>query len=123
MSPGDLIAISVQHRDGVVVLAVEGEIDIATAPVLDAAVADALAEKPAALVIDLSAVTFLASAGLRILVQTTEQLSGRACFGVVASGAATTRPIQLMRLDSMFALHETLDAALAVVSTDTDNRG
>ena len=123
MSPGDLIAISVQHRDGVVVLAVEGEIDIATAPVLDAAVADALAEKPAALVIDLSGVTFLASAGVRILVQTAEQLSGRACFAVVASGAATTRPIQLMRLDSMFALHETLDAALAVVSTDTDNRG
>ena len=98
MSPGDLIATSVQHRDGVVVLAVEGEIDIATAPVLDAAVAEALAEKPAALVIDLSAVTFLASAGVRILVQTAEQLSGRACFAVVASGVATTRPIQLTRL-------------------------
>jgi anti-anti-sigma factor len=75
------------------------------------------------LVIDLSAVTFLASAGVRILVQTAEQLSSRACFAVVASGAATTRPIQLMRLDSMFALHETLDAALAVVSTGTGGRG
>lgn len=123
MSPGDLIATSVEHRGGVVVLVVEGEVDVSTAPVLRAAIDDVLAEEPSELVIDFSAVTFLASVGLQILVLTNERVSGRARFAVVASGPATSRPIRLTGLDSMFSLYESLDAGLTGGSSHAEDRG
>jgi anti-anti-sigma factor len=123
MSPGDLIATSVEHRDGVVVLVVEGEVDAGTAPVLTAAIDDVLVEEPSALVIDLSAVRFLASAGLQVLVLTSEKVRGRAAFAVVASGPVTTRPIRLTTLDSTFSVHETLDDALVAVSKNIQDLG
>jgi anti-sigma B factor antagonist len=120
LSATDPITISVAHREGVAVLTVGGEIDLATAPVLEGAIADALAENPPALVIDLSPVQFLASAGLQILVATQEKLGGSAHFAVVANGPATSRPIQLTGLDEIFALYPTLDDALNAVRTGAD---
>ncbi len=60
----DPISTSVQHRDGVAVLAVRGEIDMATAPAFKSGIAEVLAEDAPALVIDLLEVRFLGSAGL-----------------------------------------------------------
>ena len=54
-----------EHRYGIAVLAVGGEIDMVTAPQFEKAIDDVLADDPATLVIDLTEVTFLASVGLR----------------------------------------------------------
>jgi anti-sigma B factor antagonist len=120
MSPEDLMATSVEHRDGVVVLKVEGEVDTITAPNLVAAIVAVLAEEPSAVVMDLSAVKFFASAGLQVLGQTAKKVRGRADFAVVASGPATLRPIRLTGLDSIFELYTTLDGALRGMSTTTE---
>jgi anti-sigma B factor antagonist len=111
----DLISTSVEHRDGVTVLAVGGEIDMASAPVLESSVADVLADDPAALVIDLTEVQFLDSAGLQILVEAREKVSESARFAVAAHGPITSRIIQLVDLDEFLSLHETLENALAAV--------
>jgi len=111
----DPITTSVVHHDGVVVLAVGGEIDLATAPVFEAAISDALADDPAAFVIDLSDVTFLASAGLQLLVATQERIGQTTEFAVVADSPVTSRPIELTDLDKIFALYRTLDEALPAV--------
>ena len=64
----------------VVVLAVFGEIDIVTAPDLDAAVARALAAPVRHLVVDLSGVTFFGSLGLATLIRTADaRRAARAC--------------------------------------------
>ena len=63
-------------------------------------------------VIDLTAVTFLASVGLRILAETHERLGGSRRFAVVATGPVTARPIQLTRLDEFLALYPSVEAAL-----------
>ena len=122
MSPDDLMDTSVEHRDGVVVFVVEGEVDVTTAPVLGGAIADALVEQPSAFVIDLSAVQFLASAGLKVLVQTAEKVDRQTDFAVVAKGPATERPIRITGLDSKFSLYPTLDDALRVVSKAAERR-
>jgi anti-sigma B factor antagonist len=113
----DPITTSVARREGVTVLTVGGEIDLATAPTLEAAIADVLTDEPPALVIDLSPVQFLASAGLQILVATHEKVSKAASFAVVANGPATSRPIQLTGLDEVFPLYPTLDDALIAVGS------
>ena len=112
MSAPDSITASVSDHDGVVVLSVGGEIDLVTAPALEEAIGGVVADNPAALVIDLSAVDFLGSVGLKILAATYEKLGDAAEFGVVARGPATRRPIHLTGLDKTFSLYPTLDDAL-----------
>lgn len=115
MSANDPITTSVAHRDGIAVVTVGGEIDSFTAPALEAAIAEALAVDPTALIIELSTVTFLASAGLQILAATHDKVSKSAHFTVVAKGPATSRPIQLTGLDETLDIYPTLDDALTAV--------
>jgi len=114
---------SVEHRYGIAVLAVGGEIDMLTAPQFETAIDDVLAEDPQTLVIDLTEVTLLASVGLRLLATANERFvlatakrsveSGG--FAVVAGAPATIRPIELTDLNEIFDLYLSLDDALAVM--------
>jgi anti-anti-sigma factor len=115
LSESDAITTSVEHRDDITLLTVGEVVDLATAPVLEEAIDGLLAEEPKALIVDLSGVTFLASVGLRLLVSTHEKLGGSGQFAVVASGPITSRPIQLTKLDEVFAMYPTLDEALTRV--------
>lgn len=56
-------------HDGSVELRVAGEVDMATAPLLDAALAECLAANGARpVILDLAAVTFMDSTGLRVVI-------------------------------------------------------
>jgi anti-anti-sigma factor len=107
----------------IAVVTVMGEVDLATVPALTSAVGEALAHKPAAVIVDLLNVSFLASAGLQALVGAHERVSGEgAVFAVVADGAATSRPIQLTGLDQILALHPTMAGARAAVNEGSERR-
>jgi anti-sigma B factor antagonist len=112
LSATDPITTSVGYRDGIAVLTVGGEIDLVTAPALEEAISGVVATGPAALVVDLSAVDFLASAGLKLLAATHEKMGESAQFAVVARGPTTRRPIHLTGLDKTFSVYPTLDDAL-----------
>lgn len=120
MAAADRITISVEHRGEIAVITVGGEIDLATAPELEAAVDDVLAGDPATLIVQLSAVEFMASAGLKILVAAQQKLGTPARLAVVANGPATRRPIQLTGLDETLPLYPTLDEAMAAVHADPE---
>jgi anti-anti-sigma factor len=99
--------------DRVAVLSVCDAVDMLSAPQLAEAIRDALSKAPAGLIVDLTEVEFLASIGMSVLVaaqQEADALSVR--FGIVAEGAATSRPIKLLGVDSILALYPTLDDAL-----------
>ncbi|OSC40248.1 STAS domain-containing protein [Mycobacterium decipiens] len=115
MSAPDSITATVADHDGVAVLSIGGEIDLVTAPALEEAIGSVIADNPTALVIDLSAVEFLGSVGLKILAATYEKIGESAEFGVVARSPATRRPIHLTGLDKTFPLYPTLDDALTGV--------
>jgi anti-anti-sigma factor len=101
------------RRDWLVVLSVDGEVDMVTAPHLGRAICEALERSATALVIDLTEVTFLASVGMSVLVAAQEAADAMAVrFAVVADGVATRRPIRLLGLDAVLALHPTLEDAL-----------
>lgn len=102
--------------DDAVVLTVSGEVDMLSAPQLAEAIHTALADAPAALVIDLSKVDFLASAGMTVLVTAQAEVTAPTRFAVVANGPATSRPIKLMGLDNVLALYSTLDSALSRIA-------
>jgi len=64
--PGDL-RIHASRDSGQVVLALEGELDLASAPKLEEELQRAEAENPSLLRIDLSGLTFMDSTGMRTL--------------------------------------------------------
>jgi anti-sigma B factor antagonist len=107
--------VQVSAHDGVVVLSVEDVVDLLTAPSLSESINTALAPKPTALIVDLTDVTFLASAGMTILAKAQEQAGTATRFGVVADGSATSRPLKLLGLDQVLAIYPTLDEALREV--------
>ncbi|PRC44044.1 anti-sigma factor antagonist [Mycobacterium sp. ITM-2017-0098] len=104
----------VPRRDGeVVVLRVVGDLDALTAPTLGTHLDVALAGAPSVLIVDITEVGFLASAGISMLVET-HRLTSRADISlrVVADGPATSRPLRMMRIDEVINLYATMDEAM-----------
>jgi anti-sigma B factor antagonist len=98
----------------VLVLAVSGDIDTLTAPLLVEALEHAVTENPAALVIDLTEVHFLATPGMTALVQAEQKATGASVrMAVVADGPTTSRPLKMMGLDRTLGLQPSLADALA----------
>ncbi|BBY30373.1 STAS domain-containing protein [Mycolicibacterium sediminis] len=106
----------------VVVIAVSGDLDMVTAPRLNVAIDAAIRKDPQALVVDLSAVDFLASAGMGVLIAASQRLANSTGFGVVAHGPATSRPLMLLGIDSLLDVFDTLDEALTSVTTPATRR-
>ena len=96
-----------------VVMTVFGDLDVATAPELADAIHAAARKGPAALIVDLSRVDFLASAGMSLLITVHRDIAPSALFGVVADGPSTSRPLRLVGLDTVFAVYRSLDEAMA----------
>lgn len=102
-----------EHQiDGVVVVAAVGAVDMLTAPQLQEAINAALDRQPTGVVVDLTAVDFLGSAGMQVLMTTRRQLEGTVKFAVVADGPATSRPLKITGIADYVDLFSTLDVAL-----------
>jgi anti-sigma B factor antagonist len=114
LSDSPHITTSPATHDDVTVLSVDGEIDMATAPAFETAIDELLGTSPQALIIDLSRVRYIDSAGLTILMRTHHRRSGVGHFAVVAERVCR-RPIELIGLHKLFAVCPTLaDARDAV---------
>lgn len=91
-----------------------------TEPRLDASRAPALREElirhveagQDRIVLDLSAVDFMDSSGLGALVSCLKRMGTRGTLAVVGAQGAVARLFALTRMDRVFALHPTVDAAL-----------
>lgn len=108
----ELVSVGVQWHGSTALVEVTGAVDVLSAPRLEKAVADVLTEAPTRLVIDLTGVEFLASAGLAVLAGTQQRTGEQVDFRVVAEGSATGRPLHLTGLDQDFAVYPTREEAL-----------
>jgi anti-anti-sigma factor len=95
-----------------VVVTASGDLDMLTAPTLAAALDAVTQDEFSALIVDLSRVDFLASAGMTLLVNTHRNIAAPRRFGVVADGPATNRPLKLVGIDAIVSLYRNLDDAL-----------
>lgn len=115
MSHDDLISSSITYRDGIAVLAISGEIDLASAGVFERAIAEVLAQDPPSLIIDLMGTRFLASAGVGILMQARSRFSEPDRFSVVTQDPSTIRVIEVLGVNQMLALRPAIEDALSAV--------
>ena len=98
--------------DGQVVVSVTGSVDMLTAPGLAECIESTLAKKPNGLIVDLSKVEFLGSAGISVLMKTRDSLGDSTPFCVVADGPTTHRPLTLLGINEIMSLCRTLDDAI-----------
>lgn len=98
------------------VLAVYGDLDVESGPVLRDALLAAMSAHPACrLVVDLEGVDFLDSAGLGVLVGGRERARSQdGDLVLVATGVGVLRVLELTGLDRAFAVHGSREDALAV---------
>jgi anti-sigma B factor antagonist len=90
------LAVKRTSREGADVLSVEGEIDIATAPRLLAALNEIVAEAVRSVVVDLTSVGFMDSTGLALLINTHRRLTrARKGFAVVCPAGPLLRVFEI----------------------------
>ncbi|PWW62723.1 STAS domain-containing protein [Actinokineospora spheciospongiae] len=116
MSTSEMLTVEAGDNAEAILLRVRGEIDMGTAPILRRGLDDAAArrtdERP--VVLDLSGVGFLASAGLALLVEYHRTLLDRgAALRVVSNGGPVLRAIQVSSLDKVLTVYPSAEAALA----------
>jgi len=111
---GVVLTIAV-HRDTTVpalVVEVTGELDTLTAPRLLDTLHEALRESCPVVVVDLTGVGFMGSAGLAVLVEAHDHAGSSTSLRIVAPARATLRPIQITGLDAMLNLYPSRPDAL-----------
>ena len=109
--PADGLAVAVERRGEAVVVQVSGELDLLTKPRLDDAAGQALREHPSLLVLDLTGVTFLGSAGMASLVAV-RQAAGDLPIRLAAADPVVVRAMEVVGLDQEFPLYPTCEQAL-----------
>jgi anti-anti-sigma factor len=96
-----------------VVLELTGLVDLDSEPVLSRSISAAMDQRPDVLVVDLSQVELLTSAGMAVLLGSHNRAQGQTRFRIVASGNASLRPLQILGLTNVMSVFPTLDEALA----------
>jgi len=107
--------ISTTNQGDWVVMAVSGEVDMATGPALRDNLLSVLAAGTHRIVLDLSAITFMDSSGLGALLGS--QRRARLLEGEIRLAAPSERVVEILRLtnlDRVFDVHPTVAAATGV---------
>jgi anti-sigma B factor antagonist len=103
----------IARNEGVTVVRLAGELDLYNAEAVREGLAEAAADDPERLVVDLGAVEFLDSTALGVLVEARAKLSNRRAFLLAAPGLEPRRALEVAGLDRHFSVHETVEDALA----------
>jgi anti-anti-sigma factor len=116
----ELCTVDVITREGVRVARLRGEIDLSNADSTYAALEDAFADHPEGLVLDLSELDYVDSAGVRLLFKLAQAGSEKAdCLrAVVPRTAPIRRVLELAHVQHALALDETADAAIESLHRD-----
>ena len=110
----DDFGIDVTERDGCTVVAVRGEVDLATAPTLKNRLLELVAGGSREIIVDLTATDFLDSTGLGAVVAAYKRV--RAHDGnltLVATAARVKRVFEITNLDRVVPICASIDEACA----------
>ena len=105
--------VTIGAEDGVVIASLSGEIDLSNATEITSALLGGVPNEALGLVIDLSEVSYLDSAGVRMLAELDHRLGWRAqVLRVVAPEASRSRRVlEIAGLERVLSIDITLDAA------------
>ena len=100
------LAVTVEERGEVCVVHADGEVDIATAPLLGSALEAGLAGGRATLVIDLRQISFVDCTGIGLLTAARCRAHGQGTRLRILAGRAVARTAALLELTTALGLHK-----------------
>ncbi|MDO8605886.1 MAG: STAS domain-containing protein [Phaeospirillum sp.] len=104
--------IQTREIDGTMALALSGDVDLSHSPALRKALMELMLERRA-VVVDLSAVTYVDSSGIAGLVEAYQMArKNGTAFTLAAISDPVRRVLQLARLDRVFTIVDTVEAAV-----------
>ena len=103
----------IERQDGAVVVRLAGELDLYNAHEVREALISCTEESPDRLVVDLGEVKFIDSTALGVLIEARTRMGNRKGFLLAAPGLETRRALEISGLDKHFAVHDSIDDALA----------
>jgi len=105
--------VSTTDQDGRTVVAAIGEVDLFTAPALDAELTRVVAAGASTVVVDLTGVDFLDSTGLSVLVKALKRVrESDGSLSVVVASERVAKVFRITGLDQILPVHPTLAEAL-----------
>jgi len=113
-----LLEITEEWHDGVPVLRLDGEIDVANVEEIRSRIRALVTNQVLALVVDLSPTSYLDSAGINLLFATGEEMRGRQqqLYVVLPDASPVVRMVRLTGLDQALPTFGGLDEALEAAS-------
>ncbi len=94
-------------------VAVRGELDMSTAPELEAVLRRAIAEPEGSVVLDLTDCEFIDSTGIALIVNTWQNVDGEERLVLCCGNHQVRRLLRLTGVESTISMHEERAAALA----------
>ena len=95
-----------------VVIRLGGELDLYNAAQVRSALADAYAQTPERIVVDLGEVEFIDSTALGVLIEIRAKLNNRDGLLLAAPGLETRRALEVSGLDKLFVVRDSVQDAL-----------
>ncbi len=103
-----------REGQGFVEIDVRGEVDLATAPLLRETLYDAIAQGHSPIVLDLSAVTFIDSTALGVLIGAQERSDGQGTeLRMIVSESRIMKIFEITGLTDLFSIFPTVAQAVA----------
>lgn len=112
----ELLVVEIETADASVLVRAIGEIDLSTAPLLSDRLIEAAAVVPpdGAVVLDLTPVEFLGSAGLAVLLDHHQRLDAVGVpLRLVVTGGAVARVFEITEVTKVLRVFETIEAAVS----------
>jgi anti-anti-sigma factor len=108
------VEITTATRDGATILTVAGRIDTATAPALEQAINKEIENGNKKILLNFSAVTYISSGGLRVLLATAKKLKNPGDrFALCSLAAEVNKILKLAGFTSIFSIYPSEGEALA----------
>lgn len=105
----------VLEREGVTVIALEGDVDVTGAPQLRDLLAGSISPG-GRILLDLAGVTFVDSSGVGVLVTAHRKAAeAGASFGLASPSATVTRVFELTRTNRLLSIYPTVDEGIAAL--------
>lgn len=103
----------VKNVNGAAVVALTGDVDLQTSPTVRQKLLESL-ELHTCIVVDLSAVNYIDSSGVASLVEAFQVSRKKGTtFALASVSSAAMRVLSLARLDKVFTIHPSVEAALS----------
>lgn len=119
MDPAPFEVQSEELEGGVLAFTVRGELDMNTAPQLERALEETLADEESSIMLDLSHCEFIDSTGIALIVRTWQRLDreggggGKGHVVLCCINSQVRRLLKITGVESSISLYEERDAALA----------